>query len=121
MSVLDAVVVSSIASVHATTPPADGSPVPTYSYRCVDCGPFDLVRPMAAAGEQALCPGCGGAGRRTFGAPALRGGDAGARAAIEAGERSAEAPQVVRSIPTAGPRRTVRTTTDPRHARLPRP
>ena len=95
--------------------------MPTYSYRCVACGPFDLVRPMAAAGLPALCPACGGAGRRTFGAPALRGGHAGARAAIEAGERSAEAPQVVRGIPVAGTRRPTRTTTDPRHARLPRP
>ena len=120
MSDLDAVVVASIASVHATTPPDDGSPVPTYSYRCVDCGPFDLVRPMAATGEQAPCPACGGAGRRTFGAPALRGGNAGARAAIEAGERSAEAPDVVHRLPTTG-RRPVRTSTDPRHARLPRP
>lgn len=95
--------------------------MPTYSYRCVACGPFDLVRPMAAATEQALCPACGGAGRRTFGAPALRGGNAGARAAIEAGERSADAPEVVRAVPTTGPRRSMRTTTDPRHARLPRP
>ena len=94
--------------------------MPTYSYRCAACGPFDLVRPMAAAGEQVSCPGCGGAGRRTFGAPALRGGDAGVRAAIEAGERSAEAPDVVRGVPSTGRRRT-RTSTDPRHARLPRP
>lgn len=93
--------------------------MPTYSYRCVACGPFDLVRPLAAAAAQALCPACGGAGRRTFGAPALRGGNAGARAAIEAGERSAEAPDVVRGIPTPG--RRTRGTTDPRHARLPRP
>jgi putative FmdB family regulatory protein len=95
--------------------------VPTYSYRCVACGPFDLVRPMAEAGERAACPACGGPGRRTFGAPALSTVDAGVRAAVEAGERSAEAPQVVRSVPTSGPRRPVRTTTDPRHARLPRP
>ena len=45
--------------------------MPTYSYRCVACGPFDLVRPMAEAGERAVCPACGGPGRRTFGAPAL--------------------------------------------------
>jgi len=94
--------------------------VPTYSYRCAACGPFDLVRPMAAR-DEATCPRCDGPGDRTFGAPALHRTSPGVRAAVEAGERSAEAPQVVRSIPTAGPRRTVRTTTDPRHARLPRP
>ena len=95
--------------------------MPTYSYRCTACGPFDLVRPMAAADDTAACPTCGGPGVRTFGAPALRRGHAGARAALEAGERSAEAPDVVRGIPTAGRRRTTRTSTDPRHARLPRP
>jgi putative FmdB family regulatory protein len=94
--------------------------VPTYSHLCPSCGPFDVVRPMAAAGAPADCPTCGEKGRRTFGAPALRSGHAGARAAIGAGERSAEAPDVVRSIPTNG-RRTTRTSTDPRHARLPRP
>ena len=94
--------------------------MPTYSFRCTACGPFDLVRPMAAAHEAARCPGCGQPGARTFGVPALRRGHAGARAAIEAGERSAEAPDVVRSVPTAG-RRAARTTADPRHARLPRP
>jgi putative FmdB family regulatory protein len=94
--------------------------VPTYSHRCPSCGPFDVVRPMAAADAPAACPVCGEPGPRTFGAPALRSGHAGARAALEAGERSAEAPDVVRGIPTAG-RRRVRTTTDPRHARLPRP
>jgi putative FmdB family regulatory protein len=94
--------------------------VPTYSYRCAACGPFDLVRPMAAAHEEAVCPECGGRSTRTFGAPALR-LDAGVPAAVEAGERSAEAPEVVRSIPTSGRRRPTHPTTDPRHRRLPRP
>jgi putative FmdB family regulatory protein len=95
--------------------------VPTYSHRCPSCGPFDVIRPMTAAGSPVQCPTCGQPGRRTFGAPALQRTSPGVRAAVEAGERSAEAPQVVRSIPAAGRRRTVRTTTDPRHARLPRP
>jgi len=94
--------------------------VPTYSYRCAACGPFDQVRPMAAAHEEAVCPGCGEPSARTFGAPALR-LDAGVRAAVEAGERSAEAPEVVHSIPTSGRRRPTHPTTDPRHRRLPRP
>jgi putative FmdB family regulatory protein len=94
--------------------------VPTYSYRCAACGPFDLVRPMAAAHEEAVCPGCSGPSTRTFGAPALRLA-AGVRAAVEAGERSAEAPEVVRGIPASGHRRATRSSADPRHARLPRP
>jgi hypothetical protein len=76
---------------------------------------------MAAAHERAECPGCATPGARTFGAPALRRLDAGVRAAVEAGERSAEAPEVVRGVPTAGRRRTPRPGADPRHARLPRP
>jgi putative FmdB family regulatory protein len=94
--------------------------VPTYSYRCAACGPFDRVRPMAAADEEAVCPACAAPSRRTFAAPALRRLPAGVRAAVEAGERSAEAPEVTRSIPASG-RRAPRVSTDPRHARLPRP
>lgn len=93
--------------------------MPTYSYRCA-CGPFDLLRAMAAADEPAACPVCGESSRRTFAAPALRRLNPGVTAAVEAGERSAEAPDVVRAVPRAG-RRPVRTSTDPRHARLPRP
>jgi putative FmdB family regulatory protein len=94
--------------------------VPTYSYSCA-CGPFDLLRPMAAAHEQAACPACGKPSPRVFGAPALRHLDPGVRSAVEAGERSAEAPDVVTRMPTTGRRRTARISHDPRHARLPRP
>jgi putative FmdB family regulatory protein len=94
--------------------------VPTYSYRCAACGPFDLVRPMAAADEEAVCSACAAPSPRTFGAPALRRLSVDVRAAVEAGERSAEAPQVVRGIPPPG-RRAGHVGTDPRHARLPRP
>jgi putative FmdB family regulatory protein len=96
--------------------------MPTYSYRCPGCGSFELVRPMAASGADASCPRCGGVGRRVFAAPALRALGAGLRTALEAGERSAEAPEVVSTVPSAGRRRgsAGRYTTDPRHARLPR-
>ena len=93
--------------------------MPTYSHRCPSCGPFDVIRPMAAADAPAECPACGTAARRTFGAPALRATPAGVRAAVEAGERSAETPDVVRTPPPTG--RRPRVSTDPRHARLPRP
>ncbi len=95
--------------------------MPTYSYRCAACGPFDLVRPMAAAHERAECPTCAAPGARTFGAPGLRRLDGGVRAAVEAAERSAEAPEVVRRVPGGGRRPVPRRSTDPRHARLPRP
>jgi putative FmdB family regulatory protein len=93
--------------------------VPTYGYDCACCGAFDLVRPMAQAGDPAPCPDCGEPGRRTWGAPALRSTDPALTRALDASAASAEAPVVVDRVPR-GPRRT-RTTTDPRHLRLPRP
>jgi putative FmdB family regulatory protein len=94
--------------------------MPVYSYSCVVCGGFDLVRPMAESEAPVTCPDCGGSGRRVFGAPALRSLSTGLRNALDAQHRSADAPDVVGSLP---PRtgRTQRRTTDPRHARLPRP
>jgi putative FmdB family regulatory protein len=92
--------------------------VPTYGFDCARCGAFDLVRAMAQASEPGYCPQCGEPGRRTYGAPALRGVDATLRRALDASARSADAPSVVGSVP---PRRGMRYTTDPRHLRLPRP
>jgi putative FmdB family regulatory protein len=93
--------------------------LPTYAFRCAQCGGFDLVRPMAEAGATAVCPSCGEAARRVFVAPALRALDTGLRQALAAGEQSADSPQVVTSVP--GRSRPTARTTDPRHHRLPRP
>jgi putative FmdB family regulatory protein len=96
--------------------------VPTYGYRCGRCGGFELLRPMAEAAAATACPQCREPARRVFGAPALGGRNPGLHRALDASARSADTPDVVTAVPTAG-RRTpgVRTTTDPRHARLPRP
>ena len=94
--------------------------LPTYAFRCAQCGGFDLVRPMAEARATAVCPSCGEADRRVFVAPALRALDTGLRQALAAGEQSADSPQVVTSVPGRS-RPTARITTDPRHHRLPRP
>jgi putative FmdB family regulatory protein len=94
--------------------------MPTYGFRCASCGEFDLVRPMSAAGAAASCPACGATAPRVYGAPALGGQDPGLHRALDASARSAEAPEIATSVPGRG-RRAVRTTTDPRHARLPRP
>ena len=96
--------------------------MPTYSYACAACGGFDLVRPMVEASAPAACPACGGSARRVFGAPALRGLDPAVRGALDAGARSAEAPDVVQGRPPGrSSRRPTRHTTDPRHQKLPRP
>jgi putative FmdB family regulatory protein len=94
--------------------------MPTYGFRCPSCGEFDLVRPMSAAAASAACPGCGASAARRYGAPALRGQDPGLRRALDASAGSADAPEVVTAVPGRS-RRGIRTTTDPRHARLPRP
>ena len=94
--------------------------MPTYGYRCSRCGGFDLVRPMSQAAAEAACPECGESARRVFGTPALRALEPGLGRALDASARSADAPQVVSSVPGRR-RRATPTTTDPRHARLPRP
>ena len=45
--------------------------MPTYEYRCRDCGhTFDAVQPMADD-SLTVCPECGGALRKVFGAPMI--------------------------------------------------
>jgi putative FmdB family regulatory protein len=94
--------------------------LPTYGFTCGSCGDFTVVRPMAEASALAVCPACGQSGRRMFAAPALRALNPGLRRVQDASERSADAPQVVSSVPGRS-RRATRITSDPRHARLPRP
>ncbi|MFW6187108.1 MAG: FmdB family zinc ribbon protein [Actinomycetota bacterium] len=76
----------------------------TYVFRCPECSEFDVVQPMSAVGPTHPCPGCGRSSRRVFTPPALNTTSAGLRRAADTAEASAEAPQVVRSIPS-GPRR----------------
>jgi putative FmdB family regulatory protein len=94
--------------------------MPTYRYRCSDCGPFDLVRPMAEATGAATCTVCGTSARRVFGLPGVTSVDPGIRSALDASARSVDAPQIVSHVPGRA-RRATSMTTDPRHAKLPRP
>ena len=98
----------------------EGAAVPTYAFRCPRCGGFDLVRPMADVGAPASCPDCATPARRVFGAPALRSLDPGMRRALDTSAASADAPAVVGGVPGRS-RQAIPTSTDPRHARLPRP
>lgn len=40
--------------------------MPTYEYRCEDCGAFELWRDHRRSGEVANCPECGATARRVF-------------------------------------------------------
>jgi len=94
--------------------------LPTYGFSCRQCGDYTVVRPMSETAAAAVCPDCGETARRVFGSPALRALDPGLRGAHTASERSADAPQVVSSVPGRS-RSATRIASDPRHARLPRP
>ncbi|MER7113269.1 FmdB family zinc ribbon protein [Saccharomonospora azurea] len=91
----------------------------TYSYRCRQCGDFDVRAPMGSAAPRRACPRCGGSAGRRFTAPRVRRGDAAVWRALESTERSAEHPEVVSGLPPASG--AARVSRDPRHARLPRP
>ncbi|HEY2204212.1 MAG TPA: zinc ribbon domain-containing protein [Pseudonocardia sp.] len=93
--------------------------MPTYGFRCAACGPFEVLRPMAEAAGSERCPQCAEVAPRVFGAPALRALEPGLRRALDAEHRSAHEPPVVTSTPPG--RRSTPVSTDPRHARLPRP
>jgi putative FmdB family regulatory protein len=94
--------------------------MPSYQYRCAACGRFELQRPMAEVQATAPCPDCGNAARRVFGLPGVAFVDPAVRRARDASARSADSPQVVTGVPGRS-RRATAMTTDPRHAKLPRP
>jgi putative FmdB family regulatory protein len=69
--------------------------VPIYAFTCQGCGPFDLTRPMAEAGEPARCPSCGAEARRVFTPPGLELLARPVRRALDKEEKSAHEPDVV--------------------------
>ncbi|HEV7774410.1 MAG TPA: zinc ribbon domain-containing protein [Conexibacter sp.] len=66
-----------------------------YVFTCEDCGPFELLRPMAEAGAPANCPSCGTTARRVFTAPGLALLAAPMRRALSEEDKSAHEPDVV--------------------------
>lgn len=69
--------------------------MPIYAFTCSACGPFELLRPMAEAGDPACCPNCGGGVRRVFTPPGLALLDAPIRRALDEEHKSAHEPEVV--------------------------
>ncbi|BCI54778.1 hypothetical protein NIIDNTM18_40560 [Mycolicibacterium litorale] len=93
--------------------------MPTYSFRCSDCGSFDVTCAIADVVAAPLCPGCGVPARRVFGSPPLTTFSAGQHRLADLASASAEHPAVTTEIPAAlgrprPPRR------DPRLPALPR-
>ena len=68
--------------------------MPIYAFSCADCGPFELLRPMADASEPARCPGCGAEARRVFTPPGLALLARPVRRALDLEEKSAHEPDV---------------------------
>jgi putative FmdB family regulatory protein len=69
--------------------------MPVYAFRCADCGPFDVFRPVVEAGVPALCPACGTEARRVFSPPGLARLARPVRRALDLEEKSAHEPVVV--------------------------
>lgn len=91
----------------------------TYRYRCADCAPFDVTRPMGHALPEEPCPTCGLQGRRVFTAPMLPRVSVPLARALRSQEASAHEPRVVTEVPPA--RRRPNAAPDPRQAQLPKP
>jgi putative FmdB family regulatory protein len=70
--------------------------VPVYEFTCEGCGAFDILRPMAEAGEPVACPACGGEAQRVFSPPGLALLARPLRRALELEEKSAHEPNVAR-------------------------
>ncbi len=94
--------------------------MPTYVFRCDAGCQFDAFYTMAEVPRQAPCAQCGAAAVRIVTTPHLGRSGTSAYRAIEQSERTAHAPEVTTSIPSA-PRKSTPVTTNPLHARLPRP
>lgn len=75
--------------------------MPTYTYTCRSCGPFDLARTISRRTEPANCPDCQRESMRTISAPHLsRLTTSLDRTVTEAG-LSSETPGITRHIPPA--------------------
>lgn len=69
--------------------------MPIYDFTCGDCGPFDLRRSFAEAGEPVTCPSCGEEAKRVYSMPNTRRMPAGLSNAMHRAEKSAHEPEVV--------------------------
>ena len=69
--------------------------MPIYAFDCTECGPFEVMRPMADSALPASCPRCANEARRVFSPPGLALLDRPVRTALDREEKSAHEPDVV--------------------------
>ena len=68
--------------------------MPTYEYRCDDCGDFTAYRPIAVRNDPCICPYCGkGSERVILSAPTLATMSSTNRIAHATNERAAHSPK----------------------------
>lgn len=91
-----------------------------YRYRCGTHGPLDVSRPIGTAATLETCPVCREPSPRVFTSPMIGRTPRGVTSAMDQAEKSADQPDVVRSVPGgAGP--VSRVAGNPAWASLPRP
>ena len=75
--------------------------MPTYDYRCADCGSFDAMRSLALRNDPAACPVCAAASPRVFvSAPRLACASPEQRRASDTNERAQHTPRSSRDVET---------------------
>jgi putative FmdB family regulatory protein len=93
-----------------------------YEYRCAQDGVFDARHPIGTAPQTMACPACEAEASRVFSKPMLFSTPRGLVAALDHEEKTRHEPDVVTSLPPAGPRqRTPVLPLTPKLSRLPRP
>ncbi|MFJ9315849.1 FmdB family zinc ribbon protein [Pimelobacter simplex] len=97
--------------------------MPLYAFRCPEGTEFDRTYPMSEVPGSVECPACGASARRRMSAPRLSVAGSAAYRLIDSTAATAHEPQVVTSLPGAGPRggAGARVTRNPLHQKLPRP
>lgn len=91
----------SCCTIFGGTTMEGGDEVPIYDFICENCGPFELRRSFAEAGEQAVCPSCEEEAKRVYSMPNTRSMSTGLSKAMNRAEKSAHEPEVV-SRPAGG-------------------
>lgn len=96
--------------------------MPSYRFRCAEGCSFDAMFAMAEVPRTTDCRACGASdARRMITAPHLSATGSAAYGLIERSARSAHEPAVVDRVPTQPGAPRQRSTTNPLHAKLPRP